>query len=63
MAEAIRLSVVLLSPVMPTTSAQIRSLVGAKEFTSLDGQLDWGFTLAGQALGEKTILFPRPERA
>jgi methionyl-tRNA synthetase len=63
MAEAIRLSVVLLSPVMPTTSAQIRSLVGAKEFTSLDGQLDWGFTLEGQALGEKTILFPRPERA
>ncbi len=62
MAEAIRLSVVLLSPVMPTTSAQIRSLVGAKEFTSLDGQLDWGSTLAGQALGEKTILFPRPER-
>ena len=63
MAEAIRLSVVLLSPVMPTTSEQIRSLVGAKEFTSLDGQLDWGSTLAGQVLGEKTILFPRPERA
>ena len=63
MAEAIRLSVVLLSPVMPTTSAQIRSLVGAKEFTTLDGQLDWGPTLEGEALGEKTILFPRPERA
>ena len=62
MAEAIRLSVVLLSPIMPTTSAQIRSLVGAKEFSSLDGQLDWGTTLTGKALGEKTILFPRPER-
>ena len=63
MAEAIRLSVVLLSPIMPTTSARIRSLVGAKEFSSLDGQLDWGTTLTGKALGEKTILFPRPERA
>ena len=62
MAEAIRLSVVLLSPIMPTTSALIRSLVGAKEFSSLDGQLDWGTTLTGKALGEKTILFPRPER-
>ena len=63
MAEAIRLSVVLLSPIMPTTSAQIRSLVGAKEFSSLDGQLNWGGSLTGKALGEKTILFPRPERA
>ncbi|HAV13650.1 MAG TPA: methionine--tRNA ligase, partial [Opitutae bacterium] len=62
MAEALRLAVVMLTPVMPEISDKIRSLVGAENFDSLDGQLQWGNTLEGAALGEKTILFPRPER-
>jgi methionyl-tRNA synthetase len=62
MAEALRLSVVLLTPIMPSVSDKVRSLVGASSFDSLEGQLTWGQTLAGCTLGEKTILFPRPER-
>lgn len=62
MAEGLRLAVVMLSPVMPEISEKIRSLVGAKPFDRIDGQLVWGDTLAGQTLGEKVILFPRPEK-
>ena len=62
MAEALRLGVVMLTPVMPEISGKVRSLVGAEDFDSLEGQLDWGNTLEGKALGEKTILFPRPEK-
>ncbi|MDA9317260.1 methionine--tRNA ligase [Puniceicoccaceae bacterium] len=62
MAEALRLAVVLLTPVMPEISDKIRGLVGAENFDLLEGQLEWGNTLEGKALGEKAILFPRPER-
>ena len=62
MAEALRLAVVMLTPVMPEISDKIRALVGAESFDRLEGQLEWGNRLQGQALGEKTILFPRPER-
>lgn len=62
MAEALRLAVVLLTPVMPEISDKIRGLVGADNFETLDCQLEWGSTLEGKALGEKAILFPRPER-
>ena len=62
MAEALRLSVVLLTPVMPVISDKIRSLVGAESFESIQGQLVWGNTLEGKQLGEKTILFPRPSK-
>jgi methionyl-tRNA synthetase len=62
MAEALRLAVVLLTPVMPEISSKIRALVGAEDFELLDGQLEWGHSLDGKSLGEKTILFPRPER-
>jgi len=62
MAEALRLAVVMLTPVMPEISDKIRGLVGANNFDRLEGQLAWGNTLEGAALGEKTILFPRPER-
>jgi len=62
MAEALRLAVVMLTPVMPEISDQIRGLVGAENFDLIEGQLEWGNTLEGAALGEKTILFPRPER-
>lgn len=62
MAEALRLAVVMLTPVMPEISEKIRGLVGAPSFDRLDGQLVWGNTLEGCTLGEKAILFPRPER-
>ena len=62
MAEALRLGMVLLTPVMPEISAKVRALIGAESFESLEGQLDWGTRLEGASLGEKTILFPRPER-
>ena len=62
MAEALRLAVVMLTPVMPEISDKIRGLVGAESFDHLEGQLEWGSKLGGKALGEKTILFPRPER-
>jgi hypothetical protein len=47
---------------MPEVADKIRALVGADNFDSLEGQLEGGNTLAGKALGEKTILFPRPEK-
>jgi methionyl-tRNA synthetase len=62
MAEALRLGVVMLTPVMPEISDKVRSLVGAEQFDRLEGQLEWGNSLEGKALGEKTILFPRPEK-
>jgi methionyl-tRNA synthetase len=62
MAEALRLAVVMLTPVMPEISDKIRGLVGAENFDLLEGQLEWGSKLKGKALGEKAILFPRPER-
>jgi methionyl-tRNA synthetase len=60
MAEALRLGMVLLTPVMPEISEKVRALVGAEPFERLEGQLEWGSGLEGCALGEKTILFPRP---
>lgn len=62
MAEALRLSVVLLTPIMPSVSDKIRSLVGAAPFDRIEDQLEWGDTLKGRQLGEKTILFPRPSK-
>ena len=62
MAEALRLAVVMLTPVMPEISDKIRRLIGAESFDRLEGQLEWGSKLEGKALGEKAILFPRPER-
>lgn len=63
MAEALRLAVVMLTPVMPGIAKQIRGLVGAAEFDRLDGQLEWGTTLEGKTLGKQTILFPRPHKS
>ena len=62
MAEALRLAVVMLTPIMPEISDKIRSLIGADNFDLIEGQLEWGTSLTGKDLGEKTILFPRAER-
>jgi len=62
MAEALRLAVVMLTPIMPVISDKIRGLLGADNFDLIEGQLEWGTSLTGKDLGEKTILFPRAER-
>lgn len=62
MAESLRLGVALLQPVMPSAADRIHELIGAGPVRRWDGAaLDWGTTLAGCQLGEKTILFPRAE--
>lgn len=61
MAEALRISAVLLTPVMPSVSARIQELLGAKVAARYDDNTAWGNSLAGAKMGEKEILFPRPE--
>lgn len=61
MAEGLRLGSALLIPVMPTIGNKIQTLLGLPRLTSWEGHLDWGHSLEGKPLGEKTILFPRVE--
>lgn len=61
MAEGLRLATVFLKPVMPEISDRISALLGESPVELWDGQLDWSERLTGRVLGEKTILFPRPE--
>ena len=62
MEEGLRLADVALTPIMPEISARILALVGAQPVTRWQGQFEWGDTLVGKQLGEKTILCPRPEK-
>lgn len=61
MAEGIRLSSLLLQPVMPEISGRIQALLGLKVIDKWNDKLTWGKTLMGNKLGEKCILFPRVE--
>lgn len=61
LAEGLRLANAFLKPVMPGVADKISALLGQEAVTLWDGQLDWGTRLDGQVLGDKTILFPRPE--
>jgi methionyl-tRNA synthetase len=64
MAEGIRLGVLLLRPVMPTVSGRIALHLGlGEEFAELaiPDVPRWDAALAGRRIGEKVILFPRPE--
>ena len=61
MAEGLRLAATLLTPVTPEISAKILGLLGAAEVTLLGDQLEWSGRLQGNPLGEKVILFPRPQ--
>ncbi|MCC5835597.1 MAG: methionine--tRNA ligase [Opitutales bacterium] len=61
MAEGIRLATHFLQPVMPETAERIFGLLGQSNPELWEGQLDWSPRLTGTVLGEKTILFPRPE--
>ncbi|MEM8549283.1 MAG: methionine--tRNA ligase [Verrucomicrobiota bacterium] len=61
MAEGLRLASVLLTPIMPGVSAKVLGLLGLQTATLYNGNLTWDDRLAGKTLGEKTILFPRPQ--
>lgn len=61
MAESLRLASSLLAPVMPSISDRVLGLLGEKPVVAFDeATLSWGDRLDGNTLGEKTILFPRP---
>jgi len=60
MAEALRLAVTLLAPVMPTTKDKVLALLGATPVGTWRDQLAWGTTLTGAKVGQTAILFPKP---
>ncbi len=60
MAEAIRISAVMLSPIMPSVSDKILNLIGAGSIERFDGNLQWSDKLTGAKLADQEILFPRP---
>lgn len=64
MAEALRLGVALLRPIMPEVVAKIEEHINVPEDARIGKIVDkpvWHFVLAGRKAGEKVILFPRPE--
>jgi methionyl-tRNA synthetase len=63
MAEGLRLSAVFLSPIMPQIAEKIQTLLGAAVTDSFKDAILWSHSLAGKAVGEKTILFPRVDKA
>ena len=63
LAEGLRLANAFLKPVMPEISDRINGLLGQAPCADWEGQLDWSNRLEGQVLGEKAILFPRPQAA
>ncbi len=59
-AEALRLAVTLLAPVMPSTTDKVLGLIGAGATGSWQERLAWGSTLTGAGVGQTAILFPKP---
>ncbi len=63
LAESLRLASVCLLPILPKVAATVHEKLGAEVPTAYEGQLDWDLgRLSGNQLGEKTILFPRPQK-
>jgi len=60
LAEALRVSAVLLAPIMPNISAKILSLLGLGAIEKFEGNAGWSNVLEGAQLGAQEILFPRP---
>lgn len=60
-AEALRLTAVILLPIIPNTATQILGLLGKGEITTWNNKLEWSNKLEGNSVGEKAILFPRVE--
>jgi methionyl-tRNA synthetase len=61
MAEGLRLATAALAPVMPGTCDRVYKLLGLSEVGLWKDELSWGTRLKGNVLGQKTILFPKPE--
>lgn len=62
MSEGIRLSSLLLQPIMPKISAKIQELLGLEVIELWENKLEWTQLLEGKKLHEKCILFPRIEQ-
>ncbi len=60
MAEGLRVSAVLLAPIMPRVSEKILVLLGAEKIEKFEGNTQWSNALEGKTLGAQEILFPRP---
>jgi methionyl-tRNA synthetase len=63
MAEALRLGVTLLAPVMPGTHAKVLALLGVEATGTWREQLEWGSSVTGASVGQTAILFPKPTSA
>lgn len=61
MAEALRLAVGLLEPVMPNTTGKVYELLGYEPEALWSERLKRREALVGKRIGEKTILFPKPQ--
>ena len=59
MVESLRLANQMLAPVMPGIHTKINELMDLPPCHNWKADLVWDFRLAGNKLGEKTILFPR----
>jgi methionyl-tRNA synthetase len=62
MAEALRVSVTLIAPVMPNTAARVLELLGSQVATDWADELQWSTRLDGRTLAAPVILFPRPQK-
>lgn len=60
MAEALRLGVTLLTPVMPGVAERVLGWLGRPAEGTWREDLAWSGVLEGRTIGEPTILFPRP---
>ena len=61
MAEALRLAVGLVEPVMPETKEKVYTLLGYESDAEWESRLVRTVDLAGNIVGGKTILFPKPQ--
>ena len=61
LAEGVRLSVVLLKPVMPGTAERVYRLLGLTEVREWERDLEWASILEGKKVSAPEILFPRPK--
>ncbi len=62
-AEALRLAVTLLAPVMPGTHQKVLGHLGAAATGTWREQLAWGISLTGARVDQAAILFPKPNPA
>src|SRR5205085_10268760 len=61
MAEALRLAVALIEPVMPSAAEKINGVLGYKPSGDWKSELQWDARLAGKKMAETLVLFPRPQ--